>query len=395
MEKLTKDLYIKHAKRLQAIINEQSSFAKYLARTDFANILQSQLNMLFALQSKFKKEKVANNLLAQNLVKVFNKITKLNFKLNEKFKLDDDADYIDSMNYLVTYCSNIFKVNIDDLVEGKKVNVAEPNVQIKPETDDIPSQEGNMFGAAAMGAAFMDPKQNPFVVGQASAKLQKEIINGQFYRFKTKPKAIPIIKWIATILVMLTSLGLILMSIFAFMANGIQADLGGEVGKQPIPTITDGIFFLLFAGIGVYNTVTFFQTNLSKNPNDKFYFSWQVLLIFIIGAIFANLFCINDVFQLGFTYQDDISTPIQVLGKNAWHYIWFVNIALTGACIIPIILGSIFNPKVDASSIDKRLGEIIDSLTAGYRQTSQPSKPEVQKPVDVKKPEDKKDKKKE
>ncbi len=388
MEKLTKDLYIKHSKRLQAIISEQSQFAKYLSKPDFANILQSQLNTVFALQNKFKG---ASEVKVENLVKTFNKITKLNFKLNEKFKLDDDADYIDSMNYLVTYCSNIYKVNIDDLVEGKKVTVSEPNVNIKPEIDDQGQANGGMFGAMGMGmgAEFMDPKQNPFVVGQASAKLQKEIIAGQFYRFKTKPKAIPIIKWIATILVMLTCVGLILMSIFAFMTHGIQVQPSGGGDPQQLSTITDGIFFLLFAGIGVYNTVTFFQTNLSKNPNEKFYFAWQILLIFIIGAIFAVLFCINGIFELGFSYIG--GSDIQILGKNAWHYIWFVNIGLTGACIVPIIVGSILNPKVDTGAMDKRLNEIVDSLTSGY---SMYKKPDVQDPVDVKKKDESEDSKK-
>lgn len=362
MSKLNKELYVQHAKRLQFILNDRSPFAGYVKRNDFAFVLKTQLNVLSVLEKKFLKSGVENKFKVDTLVKKFNSLSKSDFKIDKNFKLEDDSDYIDNMNYLVTFCKNIFKVDIDDAIEGKHVNVAEPKVQLRSEEPTNNNVPFGMNPGMSMGAEFMDPRQNPFVFGQASAQLQKEISSGQFYRFNSKPKAIPIIKWVAVILILLSCIGLVLMAICAFLTHGITVKT--EDDKGPLGTITDGIFFILFAGLGIYSCVSFFKTIFSKNPNDRFYFAWPLLLILIIGTIMSELFSLTRVFPLSFTYLEEESTALQVFGKNAWRYCWFINIALTCASIVPIVLGSIFNPKVDSGAIDKRLSQIIDSLSS-------------------------------
>ena len=72
--KLDKDLYIKHAKRLQAIINDKSTFLNFLNRSDFNSVLKTQLNVLFACEKLFPNEKVDDKFKAKELVNVFNKL---------------------------------------------------------------------------------------------------------------------------------------------------------------------------------------------------------------------------------------------------------------------------------------------------------------------------------
>lgn len=387
MKKLNKELYEQHAKRIEVIVRHQSPFSIYLKRKDFSFIVESQLNILNVLEHKFDDSKIDKKFKVNNLVKLYNGSTGSKFQINDQFKLDDDVDYLDSMNYLVTYCKNIFKVDIDELVSGKQTTVEQPvspinqsNVENINEAAAGAGAFGSMF---SMGAEYMDPRQNPFILSQASVQLQKEMSEGKFYRYKTKPRAIPVIKWVGAILIILTCLSLILMAVFAFLTNNAKVIVEGSSDPVLFSTITDGIFFILFAGLGVYNLVVFFKSILSKNENQIYYFQWQVLLIFIIGAIMAVLFGIDGVFLVEYSVPD--LTNIQKLGIQMWKVFWFMSISSVGLCLVPIILASIFNPKVDTAAIDKRLNQIVEQLTSNYGVFKKPTA-DVQKPVDVKKP---------
>lgn len=191
---------------------------------------------------------------------------------------------------------------------------------------------------------------------------------------------------------MLSCLSLILMAIFAFMANKTKIVSAEE--DIYFSSITDGIFFILFAGLGIYNLVVFFKSIFSKNENQIYYFQWQVLLIFIIGAIMAVLFGIDGVFLV--QYDLEAATHLQKIGIQMWKIFWFMSAACVGSCLVPIILASIFNPKIDTGAIDKRLAQIVDQITSNYGVFKKPTV-DAQKPVEVKKPKrtkkDSKDKK--
>ncbi len=60
-----------------------------------------------------------------------------------------------------------------------------------------------------------------------------------------------------------------------------------------------------------------------------------------------------------------------------------MSVSSVGLCLVPIILASIFNPKIDTAAIDKRLSQIVDQLTSNYGVFKKPGA-DVQKPVDVK-----------
>ncbi|MCQ3914573.1 MAG: hypothetical protein MJ201_02030 [Mycoplasmoidaceae bacterium] len=63
---------------------------------------------------------------------------------------------------------------------------------------------------------------------------------------------------------------------------------------------------------------------------------------------------------------------------------FLVACGLIGLNIIPIILGSIFNPKPDPVAVDKKIKEYIDLFSAESGQSPVPPKADVQKPTDVK-----------
>ncbi|MCQ2956454.1 MAG: hypothetical protein MJ233_00895 [Mycoplasmoidaceae bacterium] len=68
--------------------------------------------------------------------------------------------------------------------------------------------------------------------------------------------------------------------------------------------------------------------------------------------------------------------------------------SVIGANIIPVVVGSICNPKADPAAIEKKIKEYVDLFSAESGQNPVPPKADVQKPTEVKDPKDKKDSKK-
>ncbi|MCQ2956453.1 MAG: hypothetical protein MJ233_00890 [Mycoplasmoidaceae bacterium] len=272
MKKLEKDLYVKHAKRLQAILDSSSSFAPFLTRPDFNATIRTELNVLAACEKLFPKARIGSQYSSKTLVKEFNKLTKASFELDSKYKYEDETDLIDSINYLFTFCNNMFKVNLDDIVAGKKVTATDPHIDLKakPQFDDEPPRPNSNFAFAGGGIPLAaTPYENPYLLGKAYAKLNDDIKQGKFYRYKSKPRIVPVMKIISVVLMILLSLTFIATSVFAFMANNLQVNVEGEV--LGLRTIDSGIIYIILSGFCVYPVVmtliSLVNGKKKNNPN--------------------------------------------------------------------------------------------------------------------------------
>lgn len=395
MKKLEKDLYIKHAKRLAAIINEKSTFVAYLTRKDFNSVLKNELNVLFACEKLFPKVELEGKITAKALVRELNKLTKDTFKLDEKFKYEDETDLIDAINYLTTFCNNMFKVNLDDLVGGKNVTATDPKIDLraKPTFDEQGPRMNSNFAFAGAGIPLAaTPYENPYLVGKAYAKIQDDMVQGKFYRYKTKPRIIPIVKWISTILLMLLALSLLVAGVFAFMAYNLKVSDGSETGSIP-GVIGSGVFYLVMAGFCVYPIVIAMKSLVGKggkNDNLKYYFNWPFVVITLVLALLFVLLDLNRTWLMPFSIVDD--SGIGGVGFYGWKIMFIVVCAAIGLNIVPLIIGSINNPKPDPEAVEKKVREYIDLFTAESGQMPVPPKADVQKPTKVEKPKKDKDK---
>lgn len=378
MKKLEKDLYIKHAKRLNAILDEKSTFVRFLTRKDFSSVIKTELNVLAACEKLFPKVDLEAKYTAKSLAKSFNKLTKESFKVDEKYKYEDETDLIDSINYLYTFCNNMFKVNLDDLVGGKNVTATDPQIDLKakPIYDDEqgPGINPNLAFAAAGASLAGSPYENPYLVGKAYAKVNEDLQNGKLYRFKTQPKIIPIVKWLASIFMILAIAALITSAVLFFVAGDAL----------------QGTFYIIAGAFGIYPLILIMGTIVgkkSKNPNLKFYFNWIFILMFIILAL---IFSINDVIACWIGDLSQLS-ELQTTCILILRYTLIVGLAFSGLCIPCMIIGAVKNPKPDNARLEAKLKEYIDMFTAEAGGAPVPPKADVQKPTSVK--ESKKDSK--
>lgn len=380
MNKLDKNLYLQHAKRMKAIIDEKSTFAPFLSRADFKGVIKNELNVLAACEKLFPKVEVAPRSSAKSLTNTFNKLANETFSIDAKFKYEDETDLIDQINYLVTFCNNMFKVNLDDLVDGKKVTATDPHIDLraKPEFDSQTPRMSPNFAFATGIPTSATPYENPYLLGRAYAKLNDDIIHGSFYRFKTQPKIIPIVKMISFVLGIITILALITCSILAFISTGLKVQDGEDTPK--INYIMNGIFYLIAAGFGVYPL--FITMSRWNNPNKKFFFNWGFVLMFIILAI---LFTMMDLIPIWLNWDDVLKDPENKYNTfKALKYLLLVTTCLAGTGLIPVIIGATCNPKPDAEAIDRKVKEYVDLFSSEIGQSPVPPKADIQKPKDVK-----------
>ena len=388
--KLDKDLYIKHAKRLQAIINDKSTFLNFLNRSDFNSVLKTQLNVLFACEKLFPNEKVDDKFKAKELVNVFNKLTNSTFAINEKYTYEDETDLIDQINYLFTFCNNMFKVNLDDLVAGKNITATDPKIDLraKPDISDEGPRMNPNFAFAAGGIPLAGtPYENPYLIGKAYAKLNDDMKAGKFYRYKTQPKIIPIIKWASVICLMLLALSLILCGVFAFMADPLQVSIESESYK--LGGIASGIIYIIVAGFCAYPITMIMKTlvgKTSKNLNLKYHFAWGFIVVTIALAFLNVMLDINKTILLESNAHIDDPSGLAYTGYLGWKAMFIVICSLVGLNIVPIIIGSIYNPKPDPEIVEKKIREYIDLFSSESGQRPVPPKADVQKPTDVKDP---------
>lgn len=391
--KLDKELYTQHAKRLAAILNEKSSFAKFVNRPDFSSIIKTELNLLSYLEKKFADVKLDAQYSSKTLVENFNKLTKADFKLDPNFKVTDDGDVLDSINYLVTFCKNIFKVDLDDLVAGKNVAAEAPSISFKsqPEAEEEAASAFAGAGIPLSGSIY----ENPFMMGKAYAKLNEEVKNGNVYTYKTKPKMIPIIKKVSIALMLLTCLIAIAVGIAAFCANGMTANVivDSKTETQHLSSITVGIMYLLLAGIGAFcasrQIISIVGTKKVKpNDNTKYVYEWQSVLIFVLCMLFVSLLDIRLVWATGF---DPINDGMHYAAYMTFRWLWVALIASIVINIVPLVIGAVSNPKPDKELVERKLKEYCDAAAAstGFAQPAQPTA-EFQKPVEAVKPEEKK-----
>lgn len=383
MKKLEKELYIKHAKRLAAILDEKSTFLSFLTRPDFKQTISNELNVLAASEKLFPKVDIDHKLTAKSLAKQFNKLTKGDFKIDENYKYEDETDLIDSINYLVTFCNNMFKVNLDDLVAGKNITATDPKIDLraKPEIDEEGPKMNANFAFAGGGVPLAStPYENPYLVGKAYAKLNDDMKQGKFYRFKTQPKIVPIMKIASSVLMILLSIGLIVMAVFAFMANNLAVSQGEQHGI--LGGIASGVIYIVVGGFAIYPTYMTLKTVVgkeSKNLNSKFHFSWGVIMAVLALSFLMIMLDLNRTWLMPFKIDNPSGNPYT--GWIGWKIMFIVCCGLIGLNIIPLVVGSICNPKPDPEAVEKRIREYIDLFSAEIGTNPVPPKADQQKPI--------------
>lgn len=355
--KLDKQIFILHGKRLQYILNESSPFLPYLKKESLNKILQSSLNVLYILEHKFVDTKTPAIYSTKNLIKKFNKLSTKNFSIEKtSFKLTDN-EIIDTINYLPIYCKNIFKVDIDQLIEDKKnINLNKQGIE---QSNHINQQYGISSNYESNNILFGDLSQ--INITDATKRMSSDLKNGNIYLYQNKSKLIPLLKLLLIIFLFFSCLASFLCSVFAILCKNLQVSIKAETIPLGSYAILSGCTYIFVGLLSIYQIYSLIKELMSKNKNKVYHTKifWPLITISL-----TLLFVTTDIRWTWLIHQhvDKILDDQQsiLFFHQMWKYLLLMIICLSGAGLIILIATMIFNPKINSKLLLDQLGKYVN-----------------------------------
>jgi hypothetical protein len=202
-------------KSLKAILN--APIADSLKTKQMQDIFEKQINILgFLVRNNKSKDKGLNEIITK-----YNTLSKKNFTLDVKVFYEDEDVLVDDINYLGIYIRNIYKIDLDALIKGKKADIVQSTVSEVQQKDRGFANKFGSFAMPGFGSVDGIPNEaNPYFISLANIRLNDEIRKGNVYAFQSKPKLIPIFKYLIVAFALLATLGCILVGIGMILSKG-------------------------------------------------------------------------------------------------------------------------------------------------------------------------------
>ncbi|MDR1991738.1 MAG: hypothetical protein LBP70_03360 [Mycoplasmataceae bacterium] len=345
-----------------------------LKHANFQTIIEKQLNILAYLEkiNKSKKNESAE------LLTTYNQLSGKNFTIDKNVSFIDNEALVDDINYLNVYIHNIYKIDIEALAAGKDAKISQPTVS---EVAPVAASSGFPFAA---GAAMnnLPPNQNPINLTTANLRIHQEAMQGKVYLFKTKPKYMPLLKWIASALLLLFSMSMIFIGVGLICSkNSIHAN-NISVGDHVLSDYLDFLTALPYFFIALANGFMCYQTIaplLKKNNNENrvYAFVWRYYLLIII--LFCMLLIFGGATGVHLYIYKSSMLPWTAPAESSTHafglWAWFLGYTLTfiflGLLIAIIIIGAINAPKIDTERLNALMKQYVEENVQPPPQTTQ------------------------
>lgn len=349
-------------KSLLAILN--SSVASGLKTKQFQDIFEKQINILgYLVRTNKSKDKNLNE-----IIEKYNNISKKNFEIDTKLFYEDNDLLLDDINYLNIYVRNIYKIDLDALIQGKKAEIVQSSVSEVQQKD---RGFANKFGSFAMpGFGGMDNipnESNPYFISLANLRLNDEIRKGNIYAFKTKPKWIPLLKYLIVTFSLLATISCVLIGAGMIIVSKNETNIASGNGND---MVWMGSFYLIFTICLSMITYTILKPMLTLMPNKKrndnfmYYFRWQNVIVSL--GLFVLFILISLSQQIsGFTIFKNSISEINTFGQ----WIWFIGmigliIGLVGVIGFTIVT-ALLNPKSDRERMEQIIKQYITEISSG------------------------------
>lgn len=244
-------------KALLAILN--ASLANELKNQQFQGVFEKQINILNYLVNENK----SNDAKLKQIISGYSNFSKKRFTPIEMKPYEDYDLLSDDINYLPIYIRNIYKIDLDALVSGKKADIVQSSVSEVQQKDRGFASKFGSFAMPGFGSMDGIPNEaNPYYISLANMRLNNEIRNGNIYAFKTKPKWMPIIKYLIIAFSILAAFSCVLVGIGMILCKN-------ENNWDPNDMTWMGAFYLIFTICLAMITYTILKPMLILMPNKK------------------------------------------------------------------------------------------------------------------------------
>lgn len=292
---------------------------------------------------------------------------------------------------------NNYKKSLDDILDSKasvdnensseKTGVDEKNENVKKESATAEKIDNN-FSSNNEGGGFFNRTNafggNPFS-GQninketfkenylytiATQRLNSEIMNGTFYKFKTKPKSILIAKKILGFLFAIVAFISVMVLILDWLTLGLLYYGLNSTQEQPYEISSGSLLYQTL--LSIFYIVAFVYTSISMfkketNENKKYEFQKVITIIFAIIFLLQILSLVQAV-RFRFPIIDSLETDN--LGNPLWKinsfkastYVSIVQICLYVFVIVAVGYAVSQSPKPDVDKINLKIKQYMDEM---------------------------------
>ncbi|MDE5651711.1 MAG: hypothetical protein K2H80_01485, partial [Ureaplasma sp.] len=325
----------------------------------------------------------------------YHQITGKNLKFNDnENSYQNLTDIKDTINYLNVYILNTLGKNFEQ-IEDELKNINENSVNSTDSinkndqviNEEISKNDNEHFNQKLSdeellrrSGVTMHDVADQLIQNQSMIYLQRNIRKGKVFIYDSKPKIIPIIKYLAFALFIIIFILSVANYAILLSQNG-KLQLKNQNGElyafgfvSPVPF--QQILLGCIIGIICWSIIR----NI-KNDNNKYFLSWGWMLFYTLFLLVVNLVSQESQFLL-FRYNSFLS-QLESINSNldyleTWksfikifqilEYISFGIYALLLACVI---VGSIYNPKKDINRINQLLSQYANEIRNGEIDTSE------------------------
>lgn len=361
--------------KLEIIFNN-SILSSHLNEDTFKDIVLKQISILNFIEKKSKISKPQ----ASEYLKQLNQKTNSSFNFQD-LSYKNESDVEDDLSYLDVYIKNIYKKDIKEFLnegdstkgskkdEPKKVEYSrriDPN-----EKTNTNNQNGFPGMNPQQQAAFY---QEQVYIQMAREKLGKEIMDGTFYKYSSKPKVIIYLKRALSGLSIALALMSVIQLVFYFLWAGIPYFLPNNNVQEPHTDKVNAfnvITQIIYIGVFVY--VAFLLIRPTKNENNLYGFNTFIGVIVLVFLIF---YIMDGVLSIRMRFDFQLADP------NNQHHVsisdgikigYFVQIGIYAAIFFVTLLCVVFRPKVDNERIERKMLSLIDEIKQQVMHPGQPN----------------------
>lgn len=349
LDSKTTDL-LRSDKNFQEVITNDISIVKY-----FDNIESNSTN-------------------SNRFIKSYEMLTNKKFVNNDKINFSNLNDVYDTVKYTNVYLLNTLRTSIEQM---DSINKASNEANVKDETSrEIPADQfrgGDQSDEEIIrnSGYTMHDVADQLIMTQANMILSRNIAKGKVYVYNSKPKFIPIIKYIVMAL-------LFIMFVLSITSFALIASKNGQIkaynSQYELVSIELNIMSYVFQFIFVACVLGFIAYSMFrnfKNDNSRYRFSWVMMSFYIILFLMSTFMFSWNILIDPIQYEIQASNALAV--KYVFTYAANIQIAIfviIGLVIILTVIAAVLNPRKDEKRIMKLLEQYASEIRNGQIDTS-------------------------
>lgn len=336
--------------------NQERLLAAYTALTN--KEFEPNSTITFKTESELESEVNSfNEYLIQNLDKNFDKV-----KLEFQEKHIDEAKKVEL---------EVFAMPLNN----ETGSMSNDNSANQSSTDNKNEKEFDAEEFINNSKTNFQDMAESMIMASANSMLIMNIRKGSVYQYKSKPKIIPILKWlIVAVICVLIALSIASYALLMVAGNVGIFNVKDQQGnpKEDHAQLTNPFPFQLIFTILILVLMILSMVRNSKNENFKYYMSWGWMLMYVLVLIFVWFMVGGLTNNIIFNYQSfydntivDASNSKATPLINGYRVIQFVIIGLLGLMVVFLIVGCVFNPKRDFERMQLLLQEYVNEIKSG------------------------------